>query len=282
MRSRSSRRRADDAVPNPLTNPLTPLLPFVLAVCLGALRWMPALILVPIFAPQALSRIARMAVALALALPIAPDLLPTIEAGAPSVALMLCLAAKECAVGLLLATVLAMPFWAVEAAGTCLDYQRGANPQALDPAASPDASLFGALFKHASCVYLIHAGAFHAIVTVIYASFAIWPPLAWLPVPDSGAWTAASPLLSAIMRLAVLLALPYLLALVLIEGCFAVLSRAAPRFPAYVAALPFKSVVIVLIVALSLPALFEALTQATLAHAQAAMALLDRMRLPRP
>jgi len=270
------------AVPNSLTSPLASLLPSVLAVGLGALRWMPALILVPIFTPHALSRVARSAVALALALPIAPGLLPALEARPPSSVLMLCFAAKECAVGLLLATVLAVPFWAIEAAGTCLDYQRGANPQALDPAASPDASPFGALFKHASCIYLIHAGALHAIVALVYASFAIWPPLAWFPVLDSGAWSAAAPLLSAIMRLAIMLALPYLLALVLIEACFAVLSRAAPRFPSYIAALPFKSVVIVLVVALSLPALFDALSHATFAHAQAAMEILDRMRIPRP
>lgn len=269
-------------MPDPLTNPLGPLLPLVLALSLGALRWVPALILVPIFAPHALSRIARIAVALALALPIVPGLLPDIAARAPSPGLALGLAAKECAIGLLLATVLAVPLWAVESAGTCLDYQRGANPQALDPTASPDASVFGALFKHASCVYLIHAGALHALVAVVYASFAVWPPLAWLPALDSGTWAAIEPLLTAMMRLAVLLALPYLLALVLVEVCFAVLSRAAPRFPAYVAALPLKSVLAVLVVALSLPALFDALAQATFAHAEATMHLLDHMRADRP
>lgn len=269
-------------MPDPLTNPLGPLLPLVLALGLGALRWVPALILVPIFAPHALSRIARIAVALALALPIVPGLLPAIAARAPSPDLALGLAAKECAIGLLLATVLAVPLWAVESAGTCLDYQRGANPQALDPTASPDASVFGALFKHASCVYLIHAGALHALVAVVYASFAVWPPLAWLPALDSGTWAAIEPLLTAMMRLAVLLALPYLLALVLVEVCFAVLSRAAPRFPAYVAALPFKSVLALLVVALSLPALLDALAQATFAHAEATMHLLGRMRADRP
>lgn len=111
-------------MPDPLTNPLGPLLPLVLALSLGALRWIPALILVPIFAAHALSRIARTAVALALALPVVPGLLPAIAARAPSPGLALGLAAKECAIGLLLATVLAVPLWAVESAGTCLDCQR--------------------------------------------------------------------------------------------------------------------------------------------------------------
>ena len=265
-----------------MSSPLGALLPSLLAVALGTLRWVPALILVPIFAPQALSRLARSAIALALALPVVPGLLPAIEAHAPGPLLTVCLATKECAIGIVLATVLAMPFWAVEAAGTCLDYQRGANPQALDPAASPDASPLGSLFMHASRVYLIHAGALQALIAVVYASFAIWPPLAWLPVLDRDAWDAVGPLLTAMMRLAVALALPYLLALVFVEGCFAVLSRAAPRFPAYIAALPFKSVVAVLVVALSLSALFDAVAQSTFAHIQAVMQLLDRMRLEPP
>ena len=123
-----------------MSSPLGALLPSLLAVALGTLRWVPALILVPIFAPQALSRLARSAIALALALPVVPGLLPAIEAHAPGPLLTVCLATKECAIGIVLATVPAMPFWAVEAAGTCLAYQRGANPRALDPAASPDAS----------------------------------------------------------------------------------------------------------------------------------------------
>ena len=219
-----------------MSSPLGALLPFLLAVALGTLRWAPALILVPIFAPHALSRLARSTIALALALPVVQSLVPAIEAHAPGPILTICLAAKECAIGIVLATVLSVPFWAIEAAGTCLDYQRGANPQALDPAASPDASPFGTLFKQASCVYLIHAGALEAIVAAVYASFAVWPPLAWLPVLDRNAWAAVEPLLTAMMRLAVAFALPYLFAIVLTEGCCAVLSRAAPRFPAYIAA----------------------------------------------
>jgi hypothetical protein len=60
------------------------------------------------------------------------------------------------------------------------------------------------------------------------------------------------------MRLALTLAFPYLLALGAIEACFAVLSRVNAKFPAYVAALPFKSVALLLLVALTLPRLLEA------------------------
>jgi hypothetical protein len=72
------------------------------------------------------------------------------------------------------------------------------------------------------------------------------------------AWEAVCTLLVSTMRFALTLALPYLLALGAIEACFAVLSRVNAKFPAYVAALPFKSVTLLLLVALTLPRLLDA------------------------
>lgn len=250
--------------------PLLPLLPSVLALALAAIRWAPTLMLVPLFGAHALSGMARAAVALALALPIAPSLLPVLQTAPPSLAAIIGLAGKELAAGFVVALLLAIPFWAVEAAGTCIDYQRGANPQALDPAASADASVFGTMLRQASCVYLMHAGALHALCAVIYTSFTIWPVLEWLPLTNARAGEAIIPLLAALMRFTALLALPFMLALGLIEAGFAVLSKASPRLPAYVAALPFKSIVALLVVALSLPALLEAMHMVVLTQVDTA------------
>lgn len=249
---------------------LLPLLPSILALGLAAIRWAPTLMLVPLFGSHVLSGVARAAIALALALPIAPSLLPVLQSAPPSLAAIIGLASKELAAGFVVALLLAIPFWAVEAAGTCIDYQRGANPQALDPAASADASLLGTMLRQASCVYLMHTGALHALCAVVYTSFTIWPVLEWLPLTHARAGEAIVPLLAALMRFTALLALPFMLALGLIEACFAVLSKASPRLPAYVAALPFKSIVALLVVALSLPALLEAMHTVVLTHVDAA------------
>jgi type III secretion protein T len=245
-------------------------LPYVLSIGLAATRWVPTLMLIPVFASLSLSATTRGALALALALPIAPALFAALQAGPPPPAVLFWLALKEFSLGLLLAAVLAIPLWAVEAAGAYVDYQRGANPQALDPSASPDASLFGLLLQRSSCVYLMHAGAFHALVGALYASFAVWPPLQPVPSFDAQWWEAIKTLLSALLRFALTLALPYLLALGLVEACFALLSRANPRFPAYVAALPFKSIVALLLVVLTLPASLEAVHDIVVEHLDSA------------
>ncbi len=250
-------------------------LPYVLSVGLPAARWAPALMLLPVFVPQAFYSPTRSAVALALALPVAPVLLPALQSAPPPLPVVIWLSTKELGLGLLLAAVLAIPLWAVEAAGAYVDYQRGANPQALDPTASPDASLVGLLLQRSSCVYLMYAGAFHALLGAIYASFAAWPPLQLAPSFDADSQAAIEALLAALLRFSLTLALPYLLALGLVEACFGLLSRANPRFPAYVAALPFKSIVALLLVALTFPASLEAVHDIVVEHLQSAT---QRMR----
>jgi type III secretion protein T len=230
----------------------------VAALALGSLRWLPAIVLTPIFAGHALSGVARTVLALALALPVAPSVAATLAAAPISSTEWLALAAKEASLGTVLACLIAAPFWAIEVAGTYLDYQRGGNPQALDPAASADASVLGAMLQLALVVYLMHTGGLHALLCIVWASYGLWPMLdARLPLgPEAG--EAVRTLLVSTMQFALTLALPYLLALGAIEACFAALSRVNARFPAYLAALPFKSVALLLLVALSLPRLLDA------------------------
>jgi type III secretion protein T len=241
-------------------------LPFVLSLGLSAVRWMPVVVLLPIFVGHAMPLLARSAIALAFALPVAPGLLATLQETPLAVIDVTALVLKEAGIGLLLAALFSVPFWAIEAAGTYLDFQRGGNPQAIDPAASADASVLGTLLRQSLVVYLIHAGIFHALLSAIYASYVAWPPLASLPTLNDETWNAIAHLLTAMMRFSLTLAFPYLLALGLIEACFAILSRTNPKFPAYVAALPFKSVVTVLLVALTLPILLGATQEIVLAR----------------
>lgn len=246
--------------------PLELALPFTAALALCALRWIPVIVLVPVFGGHALSGIARMVVALALALPAAPAVVQALSAAPLPLADWLGLAAKEAAIGIVLGSLIAAPCWAIEAAGTYLDYQRGGNPQAFDPAASADAPILGAMFQRALVVFLFHTGGLHALFELVWTSYAAWPALNMLPPLEPRVWSNVSALLVCTMQLALTLAWPYLLALGAIEVGFAVLSRVNARFPAYFAALPFKSVALLLLVALTLPHLLQAAADITADH----------------
>lgn len=250
-----------------MTGPIESALPFVAALALCALRWLPIVMLVPLFARHALSSLARTAVALALAMPAASGVAGTLVDAPLPAAQWVALAAKEAVLGTVLASLIAVPFWAMEAAGTYLDYQRGGNPQALDPAASADASVFGAMLQQALVVFLIQTGGLHALLDVVATSYGVWPALSNLPPLGPQTWARLGGLLTATTRFALLLAWPYLLALGAIEACFALLSRVNAKFPAYVAALPFKSVILVFLVATTLPRLLGAAADITDTHA---------------
>ena len=252
-----------------MTGSLESALPFVAALALAGARWLPAIVLVPLFAGHALTGTARAVVMLALALPVAPSLATTLALSPLSLARWLTLVAKEAALGTLLAALIAVPFWAVEAAGTYLDHQRGGNPQALDPAMSVDTSVLGVMLQLALIVFLLHHGGLHAVFQIVAASYAVWPTLTQWPVLGTGAWESIGALLAATMRLALVLAAPYLLALAAIEACFALLSRVNAKFPAYVAALPFKNVVLLLLLALTLPRLLTAAADLVVEHGHA-------------
>lgn len=241
-----------------MTDPLESALPFAAALALCGIRWLPTILLVPLFAGHALRGIARAVVTLALALPTASGVAAAFAYAPLALGQWLALAAKEALLGTVLAGLIAVPFWALEAAGTYLDYQRGGNPQALDPAMSVDTSVLAIVLQQALIVFLVHSGALYALFDIVATSYALWPVLAPLPPLGPHAWEPFGRLLAATTRFALTLAAPYLLALALIEASFALLSRVNPKFPAYVAALPFKSVLLTLLVALTLPRLLAA------------------------
>lgn len=236
-----------------MTSPLESALPFVAALALCAVRWLPTIVIVPVFAGGALGGVARAVVTLALALPAAPSVAQSFARMPLAPTEWLALAAKEAVLGTLLAGLIAVPFWAIEAAGSYLDYQRGGNPQALDPAMSVETSVLGTLMQQALIVFLMHSGGLDALLRIVATSYAVWPTLAKLPPLGPHAWSPFGALLVTTMHFALTLAAPYLLALAAIETCFALLSRVNAKFPAYVAALPFKTVVLTLLIALTLP-----------------------------
>ena len=243
---------------SPFTGAIESASPFVAALALCSMRWLPAILLVPIFRAQSMNGMARATVALALALPAASGVAGLLANAPLPLAHWLALTAKEAVLGIIVASLVTVPFWAVEAAGTYLDDQRGANPQALDPAMSVDASVLGGILQQALIVYLMASGGLHALIEIVSISYLVWPALADLPPLGPPMWAPFGKLLTATMQFALTLAAPYLLALAAIEACFAIVSRVNAKFPAYVAALPFKSVVVILLIAMTLPRLLAA------------------------
>jgi type III secretion protein T len=230
----------------------TLLLP-LLALAILMPRWLGVMHLVPLFSTPALPSLMRNVVALALSLPLLPAMLAQLRTQLPDCGTLILLGLKESMLGLLLGCLLAIPFWIFEAAAVYLDNQRGANVQAVNPSASADASELGLALQQALIVMLLHAGLFGVLLAPVYQSYRAWPPWAPLPPLDQAMLERLLPLFTHLMTASLIVASPGLICLGLVETAFALLSRWNPQLPAYIAALPVKSLVALLVVVLCLP-----------------------------
>lgn len=228
------------------------------ALTLSLPRLLVCLVLVPAFSPSVLHGTLRTVVGLALALPVAYRLHAEWPAGSLGYSALGLLAAKEAALGLLIGTVMSLPFWVFQSLGTYLDNQRGANAMQLsNPSVAGEASALGALTVQAVTVLAFQTGAFSAMLAFLYQSYLAWPPLSgWPPLgPDHlSLWLDA---FSDMVQAAVLYCAPPMIALLMVDLGFALLGLVAPQLQVYFAAMPIKSLVGLFILAVYAATLWQ-------------------------
>lgn len=232
--------------------------PLLAALALSSARMLGLLSILPLSTRLGLTGLLRGGVALALALPVAPALLPALHADPVSGPRLLLLGVKEAFVGLLLGILFAVPFWAAEAAGELIDQQRGSRGAVLpDAAQEAQTGITGTLLVLAlTTIFLLHGG-MGMLVDAIYDSYQIWPPLDPAPrlagmtgTEGAGAPGAAALLmlgaLDRILESGFLLASPLLVAMILVELALALVSRFAPQLNVFDLAMSAKGLVTVL------------------------------------
>ena len=229
---------------------------FVLAVAMSTPRILGVFIALPMFAREALPGGIRGAMAIGLALIVAPSLMPHVRA-LPG-ALCVVVAIKEAFLGFALGYVLTLPFWAMESAAFFIDNQRGATIGAtLNPLTGSDSSQLGQLFLQGFVVYVLVSGAFLGLLGIVYDSFVVWPVLEWLPsLPRWGVaeWLSR---LDQLTRTALLICAPVVAAMFLAELGLAIVSRFAPQLQVFVLAMPIKSALAFLVLMMYVPTMFS-------------------------
>lgn len=206
-------------------------------------------IAVPLFARQTMPGMLRFGLAGGLGLLAAPPLLAHVAQVPDGLGLML-LVSKEAALGFVLGFVLALPFWAFEATGFFIDNQRGASIAAtLNPLTGNDSSPLGQLFNQAFIVFVLVSGAFGLLLQVLYRSYELWPVLHWRPVVAADGAVLWLGQLDALVRTAILWSSPVIVAMFLAELGLALVSRFAPQLQVFFLAMPIKSALAMLVLA---------------------------------
>lgn len=222
---------------------------------LGLARTTGMLAITPFLGRGLLTGLARNAVIISLSLPVLPVVFlgrPE-EAAAGGLLLLLGLLVKELFVGMVLGLPIAALSWGIEAAGGMIDNQRGSTmASSLNPATGNQTSPLGILLGQVYVTWMFVAGGFLALLDGLYASHLLWPAWSFVPRLDPGFAPAMLGLLDAIMRAALVLAGPALMAMFLAEFGLALVSRFAPNLQVFFIAMPIKSAVGLLMLILSL------------------------------
>jgi flagellar biosynthetic protein FliR len=210
---------------------------------LVAARWLPLTVLAPIFAARSMPATARLGLAFALTLLVFPAAYAAsgpLPSGSTALALLV---VREALVGALLGLVVAIPFYALEAAGRLIDAARGARMAELlaAPTGIRTSPTGGFLLLMGVVLFLLVDGHLMVISAVCQSYHSL--PVGAALAPDAPA--RVLPLVlhlgSELLLVALGIAAPVLAAAVLVDLSMGLAGRLAPRLPLYFLGLPVKA-----------------------------------------
>ncbi len=231
---------------------------FIGALALTQPRILAMFIALPLFNTQLVPGLLRFSVAAALGVVMVPALSAEVAVADLGALQLLLLVLKEAFVGFVIGYLAAIPFWIFEAVGFLVDNQRGASiASTLNPLTGNDSSPLGILFNQAFIVFFLITGGFTLLLGVLYDSFGLWSVTQWAPTLQPESVPLLLDQLDRLVRMALLLAAPALVAMFLSEIGLALVSRFAPQLQVFFMAMPIKSALAMLVLMLYAASLFE-------------------------
>ncbi|WP_434456609.1 type III secretion system export apparatus subunit SctT [Stutzerimonas urumqiensis] len=217
--------------------------PLLGAFGLAVARALGLIMVTPAFNRLGLTGFLRSAVAVVVAMPVAPPAFVALSGlEAPSALMLSGLILKEVVIGVAIGLLFGIPFWAAEVAGELIDLQRGSTmAQLLDPLGTGEASVTSTFLAVALIALFFATGGFTAMLDGFYASYALWPADAFVPVQVEATALQILHVLDRLMAIGVLMIAPLVIALLVADLLLAYLSRMAPQLHVFDLSLPVKN-----------------------------------------
>lgn len=198
------------------------------------MRIAPSLVLAPFFGAKLAPGIARMGLAICVATIFLPFIAVKTTAPIGFSNIFILYSLKEILVGLILGFFITVPFYMVQTAGTIIDYLRGASiMQAQDPSMQTQTSPIGILFNYIMIVIFFHIDGPFLFFDSLMKSYELIPPDKLIN-PNflsikSNFWTTILDLVNQIVTIAIQLAAPALVAILMAEMFLGIANRLAPQ-----------------------------------------------------
>lgn len=227
----------------PDTQPEWHSLLMILALLMS--RMLVSFSVIPLFVGNSVTGLVRITFVAGLALSLLPLAHADARLASIPLASMPLYMAKEAAIGLILGLLASVGFWALYAAGALIEFQAGLSFAAvIDPATNEDSPLGNLLMRMFIMLFLVTGGLL-SLISMLFDSYAIWPLSSMLPAVGSLLVVeAALRGLSELLTIALKVAVPFVIVLLMIDIAVGLLSRFAPQINVFFVSLPLKVLVL--------------------------------------
>jgi type III secretion protein T len=211
--------------------------------------------MLPWFARETLPGLLRIGVVGALCLP----LIPVLKTHGLDIdgALLWPQIVKEVVVGFAMGLPVALTFWLMEGVGALLDNQSGSSvASVINPASGNEVAILATLLQQIFMLFFLLGSGFTWLAGALYDSFRLWPIDSWwprFPAVGAGWWLDQ---FDWYMRLLMTLAAPVLIAVFLVDLCFGIVGRFAPKMQIFVLAMPLKGIAAAIMLIAGMTVLF--------------------------
>lgn len=229
----------------------------VLLLALGSVRIVAAFLVIPATSEAVLQGTARNVAALCLGAFVAWGLPLDLVRGADP-ARLLALVLKEAVIGLLLGFAAATVFWVAEGAGALIDNVSGFNQaQQANPMSGEQSTPLSNLLSHLAIAGFYMLGGMTVLCSVLFESFSWWPPQQVQPSWHLVLERFVAAYTQEYAAMALKLAAPLLLVMVLVDLGFGLLGKTAEKLEPQSLAIPVKALVAVGMLSLLVALFFE-------------------------
>ena len=191
-------------------------------------------------------------------------LYPALEAGLPAgeqplpfgAVGFVALLAKEALVGFTLGFATSLVFEAIQSAGRIIDFQRGSTVgESYAPQLQDEVSMLGQFKLQFAIVVFLAIGAHRLFLEALFHSFEVIPALGfprlapgWSPLAE-----LVAQLTGQVLAMAVQLASPLMIALLLTDLFFGIVNRISPQINVFFLSMPVKMLVGLVVILVALP-----------------------------
>lgn len=216
-------------------------------------RMLPIISLSPFFGSRVMPHPVKMTFALCIFVIFLPQLLTVTTTQLTFSPYLVVLVVKEMFIGLLLGFLIAMPFTIVQSAGIIIDHQRGgASLMVNDPTVQNQSSPLGTLFNMVLIFIFFFIDGPFLFLNGLITSYDVIPPDVVINPrfldKGSSLWEMMIQLFNQVMVIAMQLAAPALLAILMTDLFLGIANRLAPQVQITFLGMPLKSLLALVVV----------------------------------